>query len=158
MKQREIASVYTDQPTDIGTVRLPKWGWIGKKFGIHRKVSLAIKGQPTGKVELIAAELDDMLGAKDIKELNQADQINTLLRNNVTPLVKIIALAVSPEDKMPSPDLIKAIKFQFTTPMLANAFNEVYRRLDLTTFFDIMTLAKNLSLSLIPETELRGQD
>ena len=153
MKQKEIADVVTDTPTEIGTVRLSYGGWIGRKLGLKRKVTLTVAGQPNGKVELIGAELFAMLGEDALKKLNQTDQINLLLKSNVTPIVNIIALAVCREDKMPSRELVNAIRFSFTMEQLETAFYEVYRRLDLKAFFGIMGFAKSLQLNLFQDQE-----
>src|SRR5690606_23426644 len=153
MKQKEIADVLTDTPTEIGTVRLSYGGWIGRKLGLKRKVTLTVAGQPNGKVELIGAELFEMLGEDALKKLNHTDQINLLLKSNVTPIVNIIALAVCREDKMPSRELVNAIRFSFTMEQLETAFYEVYRRLDLKAFFGIMGFAKSLQLNLFQDQE-----
>ena len=158
MKQKEIADVVTDKPTDIGTVQISYGGWIGRKFGLKRRMTLTVAGQPNGKVELIGAELFDMVGEDSLKKLNQTDQINLLLKQNITPVVKIIALAVCKGDKMPSTELINAIKFSFTMEQLETAFYEVYRRLDLKAFFGIMGFAKSLQLNLFQDQEAPSQE
>lgn len=158
MKQKEIADVLTDAPTEIGTVRLSYGGWIGRKLGLKRRVALTVAGQPNGKVELIGAELFAMLGEDALKKLNQTDQINLLLKSNVTPIVNIIALAVCRGDKMPSRELVDAIRFSFTMEQLETAFYEVYRRLDLKAFFGIMGFAKSLQLNLFQDQEAPSQE
>ncbi|MDM1049379.1 hypothetical protein [Sphingobacterium hotanense] len=158
MKQKEIADVLTDTPTEIGTVRLSYGGWIGRKLGLKRKTMLTVAGQPNGKVELIGAELFAMLGEDALKKLNQTDQINLLLKSNVTPIVNIIALAVCRGDKMPSRELVDAIRFSFTMEQLETAFYEVYRRLDLKAFFGIMGFAKSLQLNLFQDQEAPSQE
>ncbi len=158
MKQKEIADVLTDTPTEIGTVRISYGGWIGRKIGLKRKATLTVAGQPNGKVELIGAELFAMLGEDALKKLNQTDQINLLLKSNVTPIVNIIALAVCRGDKMPSRELVNAIRFSFTMEQLEIAFYEVYRRLDLKAFFGIMGFAKSLQLNLFQDQEAPSQE
>lgn len=158
MKQKEIADVLTDTPTEIGTVRLSYGGWIGRKLGLKRRVALTVAGQPNGKVELIGAELFSMLGEDALKKLNQTDQINLLLKSNVTPIVNIIALAVCRGAKMPSRELVDAIRFSFTMEQLETAFYEVYRRLDLKAFFGIMGFAKSLQLNLFQDQEAPSQE
>lgn len=158
MKQKEIADVLTDTPTEIGTVRLSYGGWIGRKLGLKRKVTLTVAGQPNGKVELIGAKLFEMLGEDALKKLNQTDQINLLLKSNVTPIVNVIALAVCRGDKMPSRELLNAIRFSFTMQQLETAFYEVYRRLDLKAFFGIMGFAKSLQLNLFQDQEAPLQE
>lgn len=157
MKQREIAETFADVPKEVGTVLLPKWGSIGKWFGLQSRVALHISELPIGKVQLIAAELDDMLGVDGIVDMSQSDQINKLLRENIPRVVRIVALASCKGSKMPSPALLLAINDQLPMSTLQEAFIEVYRRLDLTPFFNIMGLAKSLSLSLIPEAEADGR-
>ena len=158
MKQKEIAEVVADIPTDIGAVRISYGGWLGRKLGLKRRMMLSVAGQPNGKVELIGAELFDMVGEDALKKLNQSDQINLLLKQNIGPVVNIIALAVCRGEKMPSRDLIKAIKFGLTMEQLETAFNEVYRRLDLKAFFGIMGFAKSLQLNLFQDQEVHSQE
>lgn len=136
---------------------LPKWGIIGRWLGFRSRVALTISELPVGKVQLIAAELDDMLGADAIENMAQSDQINKLLRENLPRVVRVIALAVCRGSDMPSPTLYSAISDQLTMTQIHDAFIEVYRRLDLTPFFSILGLAKSLNLSLIPDQEADGQ-
>lgn len=158
MKQKEIADVVTDKPTEIGTVRISYGGWIGRKLGLKHRVPLSVAGQPNGKVELIGAELFDMAGEDALSKLNQTDQINLLLKQNIAPVVRIIALAVCRGDKMPSRELVDAIRFSFTMEQLKTAFYEVYRRLDLKAFFGIMGFAKSLQLNLFQDQEVHSQE
>lgn len=158
MTQREISNVFTDVPVSVGSVKIPKWGWLGRKLGFARTLELQVHGLPAGKVEMIGAELFDMLGEDAISGKNQSDQINLLLKNNIQPIIRIVALAVSRGTPLPSKDLEDAIKFQLTNAQLLNAFQEVYRRLDLEPFFGIMVLAKSLKLSFFPDQEARGQE
>lgn len=158
MTQREIANTFTDEPVSIGSVRIPKLGWLGKKLGFTRTLELQVHGLPAGKVEMIGAELFDMLGEDAIIDKNQSDQINLLLKNNIDPIVRVVALGCSRGSQKPSPELEKAVKFQFTNAQLLNAFQEVYRRLDLEPFFGIMVLAKSLKLSFFPDQEVPGQE
>ena len=158
MTQREIANTFTDEPVSIGSVRIPKWGWLGKKLGFTRTLELQVHGLPAGKVEMIGAELFDMLGEDAISDKNQSDQINLLLKNNIDPIVRVVALGCSRGSRKSSPELEKAIKFQFTNAQLLIAFQEVYRRLDLEPFFGIMVLAKSLKLSFFPDQEAPGQE
>lgn len=158
MKQKEIAEVVADLPTEIGTVRMSYGGWLGRKLGLKRRISLSVAGQPNGKVELIGAQLFDMAGEDALKKLNQTDQINLLLKSNITPVVNIIALAVCHGDKMPSRELVNAIKFGLTMEQLEKAFYEVYRRLDLKAFFGIMGFAKSLQLNLFQDQEVPLQE
>lgn len=158
MKQKEIADVLTDTPTEISSVRMSYGGWIGRKLGLKRRITLSVAGQPNGKVELIGAELFEMVGVDSLDKLNQTDQINLLLKENITPVVRIIALAVCKGDKMPSRDLVDAIRFSFTMEQLETAFYEVYRRLDLKAFFDIMGFAKSLQLNLFQDQEAPSRE
>jgi hypothetical protein len=157
MTQQEIAQAFTDAPTPVGTVKLPRWGRIGKALGLYKRVELSIKTIPVGKVQLIGVHLKDMTSLKDIQSLPQADQINTLLAENIEPLLRIVALAVSEGKTEPSKYLIDAMARQLTMKQVEMAIYEVYRRLDLTPFFDILSLTKNLTLSLFPDQEVRGQ-
>ncbi|MGV6945047.1 hypothetical protein [Sphingobacterium kyonggiense] len=158
MTQKEISEVLADTPTSIGHVKLPRWGWIGRRLGLRKRVELTIQGQPNIKVEMIGTELSEMLGAEDIEKLNQSDQINALLKNNIRPIVRIIGMACMKEDKMPSKDLLRAIGSTFTMTQLETAFMEVYRRLDLKPFFGIMGFAKSLSLNLFQDQEVHSQE
>lgn len=157
MKQRELAETFADIPKEVGTVTLPKWGFIGRILRARKKHTLYISELPIGKVQLIAAELDDMLGADGIADMSQSDQINKLLRENIPRVVRIVALASCKGSKMPSPALLLAINDQLPMNTLQEAFIEVYRRLDLTPFFGILGLAKSLNLNLMPDQEARGQ-
>lgn len=157
MTQREIANTFADQPTTIGVVRVPKWGIIGRLLGLYRTKELSIAGLPLGKVQLIAAEFDDMLGGKAVEGMIQSDQINLLLKSNLPQLIKVIGMAVSKGAKMPSRDLMTALNEQFTMPELAEAISEVYRRLDLSTFFGILALTKSLNLSDTQDPQVHGQ-
>jgi len=157
MTQQEIAEVFTEQPIAIATVRLPRWGRLGKLLRLYRKVDLEIKSIPVGKVQLIGAALKNMAGASALEGLSQSDQINKLLADNVAPLVTIVALACTRGKQMPSPDLINAIASQMSMRQLEFAINQVYRRLDLEPFFGILSLAKSLNLSLFPDQEAPGQ-
>ncbi len=158
MKQKEIAEAVADLPTEIGTVRISYGGWLGRKLGLKRRIALSVAGQPNGKVELIGAQLFDMVGEDALKKLNQTDQINLLLKSNITPVVNIIALAVCRGEKMPSRELVNAIKFGLTMEQLEKTFYEVYRRLDLKAFFGIMGFAKSLQLNLFQDQEVPSQE
>lgn len=157
MTQREIANTFIDQPTKIGVVRMPKWGVIGRVLGLYRTKELSITGLPLGKVQLIAAEFDDMLGGEEVEGMIQSDQINVLLKSNLPKLTKVIGMAVCKGAKMPSKGLLLALSEQITMPELAEAISEVYRRLDLTTFFGILALTKSLNLSDTQDPEAHGQ-
>src|SRR5690606_2259263 len=157
MKQREIAETFADVSKEVGSVMLPKWGIIGRWLGFRSRVALTISELPVGKVQLIAAELDDMLGADAIENMAQSDQINKLLRENLPRVVRVIALAGCRGSDMPSPTLYSAISDQLTMTQIHDACIEVYRSLDLTPLFSILGLAKSLNLSLIPDQEADGQ-
>lgn len=157
MTQRELANTFTDQPTTVGSVQMPRWGRIGKWLGWRRKMELSISGLPLGKVQLIAAEFSDMLGGADIENLAESEQINLLLKTNLPKLINVIGMAVCRGKQMPSGELIEAISSQLSMPQLAEAISEVYRRLDLTTFFGILALTKSLSLSSTPDQTAHGQ-
>ena len=118
---------------------------------------MALSGLPLGKVQLIAAEFDDMVGGEEVEGMIQSDQINVLLKNNLPQLTKVIGMAVCKGAKMPSRDIIAALNEQFTMPELAEAISEVYRRLDLSTFFGILALTKSLNLSDTPDPQVHGQ-
>lgn len=157
MTQQEIANAFTEQPTPIGVVRVPRWGRFGAAIRLYRTVPLEIKAIPVGKVQLIGAALKDMVGADGLVGLSQSDQINKLLADNVGPLVTIVALACTSGKQMPSPAMIDAIASQMSMRQLEFAINQVYRRLDLEPFFGILSLAKSLNLNLFPEAEALGQ-
>ena len=151
MTTEEIAGTFTDQPTQVATIIVKKW-WFFK-----RSKPLFIYPLPIGKVQLIGAELCSMLGPKELAGKDHTEQINSILESNTSKVVKIIALASLKGSQMPSQERIESIANNLTVQELHKAFYEVYRRLDLSTFFDIMALSKNLSLSLIPEAEVLGQ-
>ncbi|MCL7987728.1 hypothetical protein M8998_07240 [Sphingobacterium sp. lm-10] len=157
MTQREIANTFTDQPTSIGELRFQKWGIIGDLLGLYRKEELSISGLPLGKVQLIAAEFNDMMGGEQVEGMIQSDQINLLLKTNLPSLIKVIGIAASKGSEMPSKNLLYALNEQWTMPQLAEAISEVYRRLDLTTFFGIMALTKSLNLNDTQDREAHGQ-
>ena len=106
---------------------------------------------------MIGVELISMLGVKDLEGKDHTEQINSILAKNIPSVIRIIALASCEGKKMPSSKLIETIGNTLTVKQIHNAFYEVYRRLDLTTFFDIMALSKNLQINLIPDQEVLGQ-
>lgn len=157
MNQKEIAKTFVDAPTPIGEISLPRFGKIGRLLRLTKRVELKVYGLPIGKVQLIGAKLYDMAGEQDVDKLSTPEKINHLLKHNLPMLIEIIGLAVCKGSKMPSKALLDAISSQMTMEQLADAFSEVYRRLDLTNFFNILGLAKNLSLIIIQDKEAHGQ-
>lgn len=155
MKHKELTNIFVDDTTYIGSVKLRRWSWL--PF-FRKSTKLYIQPIPIGKAELIGSSLLDMTGVESINQLPPSDQINTLLANNIDPLVYIVGLAVCPKEERPNQHLLTAIREQFTMQQLAEAISEVYRRLDLSPFFDILSLTKSLTLNLIPEAEVPGQE
>ncbi|WON94760.1 hypothetical protein [Sphingobacterium sp. UGAL515B_05] len=155
--QRKIAETITDTGIYLGSVKVSKFGILGSILGFTKEIRLELKGIPIGKVQLIAAELDEMYGKEQIENLNHSDQITKLIKHNTNKLAKVIGLATSPYDKMPSESLLRAISFEFTYVELNEMVEKVYGRLDLGAFFDIMVLLKSLNLSLTQDPEAAGQ-
>src|SRR5690606_6797229 len=143
----------TDEPTQVGEVTQPHPNWLLRKIGFRKTQPLLIYPLPIGKAQLIGVELCDMLGVKDLEGKDHTEQINSILAKNIPSVERIIALASCKGRKMPSEKLVNEIANTLTIQQIQFAFYEVYRRLDLTTFFDIMALSKNLSLNLIPDKE-----
>jgi len=157
MTQEEITKAFTEEHTYICDIHVPKWGVIGKWLGLQRRVPLNIITIPCGKVQLIGSTLSDMLGIKEVETLPQSEQINSLLAHNIQPIANIIGLASLKGKKKPSEEYVQSIMDSLSMDQLNYAMTEVYRRLDLKPFFDIMALTKSLSLNLFPEAEAPGQ-
>lgn len=157
MTQKEIAEAFSDTSTEIGSVSIKRTDFFGKLFGKRTNTTLSVGIIPAGKVEQIGHILKSMTNFEGIANLSQADQINTLMSENITPIIKIIGLGCSGTREQSDPKVLTAIGYQWGTRQLYTAFIEVYRRLDLQPFFDILTLSKNLNLSLFQEEEPRGQ-
>lgn len=157
MTLKERTESFIDAPIQVGEIPLPHPNWLLCKLGIKKKQPLIIYPLPIGKVQMIGVELCEMLGSKELKGKDHTEQINYLLASNIPRVIRIVSLASCESKQIPSPKLIEAIGNTLTTKEIHTAFYEVYRRLDLTTFFDIMALSKNLQISLIPDQEAHGQ-
>lgn len=157
MTQKEISDVFSDASTEIGGIVVPKKGWFSKIFRRKATVTLSVGIIPAGKVQKIGVLLKNMTDYDSIVKLSQAEQINTLLSENIDPIIEIIALAVAGNKENASKEVQSAIGNQWGMQQIHFAFNEVYRRLDLPTFFDILNLSKNISLNLFPDKEPHGQ-
>lgn len=157
MTLQERTESFIDSPIQVGEISQPHPNWLLRKLGFSKKQPLSIHPLPIGKVQKIGVELCEMLGPKELQGKDHTEQINSILANNTDKVINIIALAACKGKGMPTKKLIEAIAQTLTIKEVHQAFYEVYRRLDLTTFFDIMALSKNLQISLIPDQEARGQ-
>lgn len=159
MFNQDIANTFTDAPFRLEGVAIkqPHSNWLLRKLGVKKSQPLFIYPLPIGKAQLIGVELSNMLGVKDLEGKDHTEQINSILAENIPSVVRIIALASCKGREMPSEKLVNEIANTLTITQIHTTFFEVYRRLDLTTFFDIMALSKNLSLNLIPDKEALGQ-
>lgn len=157
MTQKEITDVFTDAVSEIGSVRISKGGFFNRLFKRKKQIELSVGIIPAGKVQKIGTLLKSMADFRAIANLSQADQINTLLSDNIPPIIEIIALSVAGPKEKPCPELVSAISNQWGMQQIHTAFIEVYRRLDLQPFFDILSLSKNLTLNLFPDKEAPGQ-
>jgi len=155
MKQKEITSTFVDEPTYLSTVKLRRYTWLPY---FHKNVDLYIQPISVGKAELIGSVFLGMTGINDITDLSQSDQINKLLTDNIKPLVNAVGLAVCPGAKRPSEELLNAICNQISMTKLEGAITEVYRRLDLSPFFGILSLTKSLTANLILDQDPHGQE
>ncbi|EFK57360.1 hypothetical protein U0038_17485 [Sphingobacterium spiritivorum] len=156
MTQQEIADTFIDSPTHIGSIALPKGGLINKILKRTHSIDIEVGPIPVGKVQQIGVLLKQMTNLESIQKYSQADQINILLSDNINPILQIIAIAISKTRRF-EVDTLTAISEQWSMSLIYKAFIEVYRRLDLSSFFDIMALSKNLTLNLFPDPEALGQ-
>jgi len=156
MTQQEIADTFIDSPTNIGSIVLPKRGLINKILKRTHSINIEVGPIPVGKVQQIGALLKQMTNIESIQKYSQADQINILLSDNINPILQIIAIAIS-KTRGFEIETFTAISEQWSMSLIYKAFIEVYRRLDLSSFFDIMALSKNLTLNLFPDPEALGQ-
>lgn len=156
MTQQEIADTFIDTPTHIGSIVLPKGGLVNKIFKRTDSIDIEVGPIPVGKVQQIGVLLKQMTNFESIQKYSQADQINILLSDNINPIVHIIAIAIS-KTRSFEVETLTAISDQWSMSLIYKAFIEVYRRLDLASFFDIMALSKNLTLNLFPDPEVLGQ-
>lgn len=159
MFNQDIANTFTDAPFLLEgvTIKQPHPNWLLRKIGFKQSQPLHIYPLPIGKAQLIGVELSSMLGINDLQDMDHTEQISSILANNIPNVIRIIALASCKGKDMPNEKLVNEIANTLTIAQIRTAFYEVYRRLDLTTFFDIMALSKNLSLNLTPEAEAPGQ-
>ncbi len=155
--QRLIVKTFNDHPEQLGEVTLPRTDFFGKLFKRKRTVSLQLRGISAGVSQDIALRLMEMTGAKDIQNLPSSDQIFTLLRDNVTGLTDVIAIAINNNPATPSQELSIALRYQFTNGQINAMFRMVYGRLDLEPFFDSLTLARSLVINLTQDKEVLGQ-
>lgn len=155
--QRLIVRTFNDHPDLLGEVVLPRTDFFGKIFRIRRKVTLELRGISSGVSQDIALRLMEMTGAKEIAGLPSSDQIFTLLKDNVSGLTDVIAMAINNDPNGDFNSLSIAIRYAFTNGQINEMFRMVYGRLDLEPFFDSLTLARSLVINLTQDREPLGQ-
>jgi len=155
--QRLIVKTFNDHPDMLGDVVIPRTDFFGSLFRRKRTISLKLRGISSGVSQDIALRIMEMTGIKEIQGLTSSDQIFTLLKDNAGGISDVIAMAVQNDTAKQYKELSNAIKYQFTNGQIHEMFRLVYGRLDLSPFFDSLTLARSLVINLIQDKEAHGQ-
>jgi|GEM_PF-616978 len=155
--QRLIVKTFNDKPDFIGEVLLPRTNLLGRIFRLKKNVRLELRGISSGIAQDIALRIMEMTGVKEIQDLPSSDQIFTLLRDNVAGLTDVIAMAINNNPISDYQNLSYALRYQFTNGQINEMFRLVYGRLDLSPFFDSLTLARSLVINLTQDKEALGQ-
>ncbi|WP_313672004.1 hypothetical protein [Sphingobacterium multivorum] len=140
VKQDMVQSL-SDQKVLIKKVRLKKQykSWYTKLlsfiFIIPRYYSkkIYVSELYPGTVVRILGIISRLQGAKEISDV----EIYKMIENNIPLFIEFLAVGLNNKPVDPPKWLIEALNYHFTPSELHAAVNEVYRRLDVQTFFAI---------------------
>lgn len=155
--QRLIVKTFNDHPDLLGDITLKRTDIIGRLFRLKKNVQLELRGISSGVTQDIALRLMEMTGVKEIQDLPSSDQIFTLLKDNAKGISDVIAMGIQNDTTKSHHQLSNAILYQFTNGQINEMFRLVYGRLDLSPFFDSLTLARSLVINLTQDKEALGQ-
>lgn len=148
--QKQILEAIIDEPVLIKEILL-KRSFLDKLIGIQKSVKLELRA-PTARTSY---KLTNLILDID-KDFGDGHEF---IANNTHQLALIVATAIHNQNT-PIPDkLVDIILDNFTVEELKAICKEVYRRLDVHSFFDIWeSLQKMKIVSDIQETTPLGQD
>lgn len=86
-----------------------------------------------GTVVRLLGVISRLQGAKEISDL----EIYKMIENNIPLFIEFLAVGLNNKPTDPPKWLIEALNYHFSATELHSAVNEVYRRLDVQTFFVI---------------------
>lgn len=144
----------TDESKNIKTVRIKRAGLLGK-LGFHRNKTIALSELKTATAYRVTNQLDKVFTV-DLASMqgdNGAIQgiLYKAINESYIDLIEALAIAIHNDKGTPKEWIYEALEYHFTIEELATLTSEVYRRLDVTSFFVILELVRGVKLMNILE-------
>lgn len=157
---QEIVDTISDRKQFVKKVKInyaKKWHrLLSFLFILPRFKKIYLSDPFPGTVYRLLGTLIDLKTTKDDQDTEDLG-LYKIIRTNIPILISFIAIAIHNKTSEPPRWLYHALNNQFSTKELESISFDIYRRLDVETFFGITaSLRKVQDLNLSLEPEVRG--